>query len=141
MSNHAKKLYLDIIHIFLWGGSYLNFLVKTKKCIPSLYMNRIPSHIFNICLWKYSTYLHYALYNVIWILHASSLWKKNYAHIIIRRRIAPIAVYYLDTRSFRATPPPLYTKKIPCSRVNKRWLDSKPCLDAFFSIWTLSVCL
>ena len=45
--------------------------------------------------------------------------KKNYAHII-RRRIAPIAVYYLDTRSFRATPPPLYTKKIPCSRVNKR---------------------
>ena len=140
MSNHAKKLYLDIIHIFLWGGSYLNFLVKTKKCIPSLYMNRIPSHIFNICLWKYSTYLHYTLYNVIWILHASSLWKKKsrshyyQAQDCSNRRLLPW--YKIISCNTSNTP-----QKNTLFFSNKRWLDSKPCLDAFFSIWTLSVCL
>ena len=141
MSNHAKKLYLDIIHIFLWGGSYLNFLVKTKKCIH-LACIWIEFHLIYstyACENIAHTYIH-TLYNVIWILHASSLWKKKsrshyyQAQDCSNRRLLPW--YKIISCNTSNTP-----QKNTLFHSNKRWLDSKPCLDAFFSIWTLSVCL
>ena len=52
MPNHAKKL--SRYNSYSYGGQLSEFFGQNKKMhiYSFVYMNRIPSHIFNICLWK-----------------------------------------------------------------------------------------